>query len=1217
MMVDLGGGARERFQNVSAEEPEEALPPISSVGFAHHGSRSASWRSTFQEQDTSSRLTLVESVPHSIIQVKSDPENLSGLCIGNSNSLSETPVSSAEAAEDARVKGQLLQEITHVAEAFEPYSSSSLPPGCYRNYTLSTDAPTHTDYIFADTPHWCWSRSSTDDKNLSGHNGGSLFTGGGPSNETVINSLQYNVPPHLMSDAFSSPLPPVSVNQSPTSVPTCSPIQRPPPPPPSALTSSALDLSPSLPSTTHQLPSLQPSLMTPASTHMTLSSAHPSTHQLPNLPSSLITLDIPSQALSTHDTLDNTLDLVGVEEAGSHERTPEFECGECGAVFSRLPHLKYHMKVHGEEMEKSCDKQEFTTDSSNSKLRVQSPEKVFPCKHCGEKFSRAEKLKTHELKHSGDRPFRCNDCGTAFPAKAMLVRHKKVHTGEKPHKCDICKTCFTEAGSLKVHKRLHSGEKPFKCDQCDVAFSGAGMLATHKRKHTGERPYMCDECGETFRLLSTLKSHRRRHTGEKPFVCELCGSSFTQRAAMQRHKRIHSDQKPWECEQCGYKFREKENLRKHIALHKIKLQHMCDICGAGFNQAKKLETHKMLHNGGDRPYKCNKCPSTFTNPKYLTQHKKRVHDRKGAIRCEECNGTFKRKETLRSHMRIHKGERPYVCEECGAAFNQRGTLTKHIRVHGNQALTNSQGKNFETKSFDRGRADTGGRTPAAKEDEEAAFNCSVCDLRFSSQRELLRHSRSSHPSIKNLQENTASDQDVDDSSEHIRDKYICEDCNQTFFRRRQLKAHKKNCPCRCPTYQVDPLEKEEVTTVQSDTREVDAMKLLTAVLAATSNTTGEVSDFHNSSSSNENPSSIPTISLHSSSSAIASNVEEHHDRHESLRLFSACDPSYAEHLHIDFKDSHLDHSPQPPSHLPQSPQPPDSILHQTSQGHHQLDHSHLSLEHISQDHVQHSSHIQSSDHHSSHILLPQSFEHLHHSSHQPAHLHQQPPQPETHIHDQVQDHAEDPLQLIPREYTHLQDPLKEHSHIAPSSRHQDSPHQPTRIQLVSLREAEVPQPSHDTNPVHHLQLKQNHAQVQANNHQIDLIVQGQFFKTSPSSLSGQPLHHHHLPNSEDSDHNVHLQEHPNHILPDMKDCDEFDHGLQHHHGREETKNCHCHHNHHHNQQLPQHFSETEEQNDSDSHLHHHHHHHHHQQQQNPFCPPLECPIDIKIENIIS
>ena len=48
MMVDLGGGARERFQNVSVEEPEDALPPLSSVGYTHPEARSASWRTTQQ-----------------------------------------------------------------------------------------------------------------------------------------------------------------------------------------------------------------------------------------------------------------------------------------------------------------------------------------------------------------------------------------------------------------------------------------------------------------------------------------------------------------------------------------------------------------------------------------------------------------------------------------------------------------------------------------------------------------------------------------------------------------------------------------------------------------------------------------------------------------------------------------------------------------------------------------------------------------------------------------------------------------------------------------------------------------------------------------------------------------------------------------------------------------------------------------------------------------
>lgn len=57
------------------------------------------------------------------------------------------PLSSAEAAEDAQTRGQLLQEITCVAETFEPYSSPPTPPGCYRNFTVSSDTESHTDYI--------------------------------------------------------------------------------------------------------------------------------------------------------------------------------------------------------------------------------------------------------------------------------------------------------------------------------------------------------------------------------------------------------------------------------------------------------------------------------------------------------------------------------------------------------------------------------------------------------------------------------------------------------------------------------------------------------------------------------------------------------------------------------------------------------------------------------------------------------------------------------------------------------------------------------------------------------------------------------------------------------------------------------------------------------------------------------------------------------------
>lgn len=792
---------------------------------------------------------------------------------------------------------------------------------------------------------------------------------------------------------------------------------------------------------------------------------------------------------------------------------------------------------------------------------------------------------------------------------------------------------------MKVHKRLHSGEKPFKCDQCDVAFNGAGMLATHRRKHTGEKPYMCDECGETFRLLSTLKSHRRRHTGEKPFVCELCGSSFTQRAAMQRHKRIHSDKKPWECDQCGYKFREKESLRKHIATHKIKLQHTCDICGAGFNQAKKLETHKMLHNGGDRPYQCNKCPSDFTNSKYLTQHKKRVHDKKGAIKCEECNRTFNRKETLRSHMRIHKGERPYVCKECGAAFNQRGTFTKHVRVHGSQVSGNDQS---ERKTCDSVAKACSLQSPDRKKREDKTFCCSFCNLSFPSEKELVQHKGSGHTSQGTLQGNSGSEQDVDDSSEHIRDKYVCEDCDQTFFRRRQLRAHKKYCQCRILAYQTDSAEKLNATVVQNDTKEVDAMKLLTAVLAVTGTGAGETPDFHPPSSSHhEQPASSTTVLCPTSSLAIASSVEEHHSRQGSLRLFSNCDSPYAEHLPIQLKDSHPERSPQQPPHLSQSsPQQPSHLsqssqreqhclLHEPSHDH-QLSHAEISLDHLSKDQksfIQHSSHDQPSDQ-PGRILITQSFEHLQLSS-RLANLQQQLSEPETELQHQMQDHSEqssrphsnlqevpqqEHVQLVQRQYTHLHDLLKEQNYTSQHSRLEDLPHQSSRLRTFSSKEAQLHQSSHASDHVHQGQPRQNHTHSQHHHHQVDHVIEEQFYKgpalPHPSHLHHHP--HHHFAHGEERDESIHLPEEFHQTLPDIDDCDDFAHDLQQQPCQEETGNCHCHHStpQHQRQPLPQHYEDTSEPDDRMADL-------RHQQLQHLFHSTCVGPNDIKIENILS
>ena len=390
-----------------------------------------------------------------------------------------------------------------------------------------------------------------------------------------------------------------------------------------------------------------------------------------------------------------------------------------------------------------------------------------------------------------------------------------------------------------MHMRLHTGHRPYKCDWCDEAFSGAGMLASHKRKHTGEKPYVCSDCGVAFRLLSTLKSHARRHTGEKPFSCELCGSSFAQKAALRRHKKTHLNVKPFKCEHCGLMLRVKENLRRHLLLHKIKFPYVCDTCGAGFNVSKKLENHKMVHNGGDKPYQCNKCPSSFASLKYLTQHKKRVHDRKGSIKCEECSATFTRRETLRSHLRIHMGAGQYVCGHCGAAFNQRTSLTKHIKNHGGKAIVEdvASKETYTCQVCNKIYASSASLKSHMVEnhtEEGFVYECSSCHIGFPDQLALVKHKITKHPLHKPAL--VASVDADDDDNEPVRDKYMCEDCHQTFFRKRQLRAHRKYCLCRdLDDIDDEPEVKPNIDSLVTKKEEVSAVKLVSAALAAASN----------------------------------------------------------------------------------------------------------------------------------------------------------------------------------------------------------------------------------------------------------------------------------------------------------------------------------------------------------------------------------------------
>lgn len=167
-------------------------------------------------------------------------------------------------------------------------------------------------------------------------------------------------------------------------------------------------------------------------------------------------------------------------------------------------------------------------------------ERPFECFICHKNYKRLEHIRYHMKIHGDERNYICHVCGDAFFVINELRKHiMNRHQVERPYKCtyQMCKKCFKNQHALNVHMRTHSGIKPHICVICSESFAALSSLKIHERKHTGEKPYVCKFCQKAFADCSTHRQHVRIHTGDKPYKCHLCDRRTAQAGNLKSHYR--------------------------------------------------------------------------------------------------------------------------------------------------------------------------------------------------------------------------------------------------------------------------------------------------------------------------------------------------------------------------------------------------------------------------------------------------------------------------------------------------------------------------------------------------------------------------------------------------------------------------------------------------------------------------------------------------------
>lgn len=157
------------------------------------------------------------------------------------------------------------------------------------------------------------------------------------------------------------------------------------------------------------------------------------------------------------------------------------------------------------------------------------------------------------------------------------------------------------------------------------------------------------------------------------FECTLCLKTFLRKTCSVKQ----TPESTAHCSACRTKSKQGNSVRR-VTVHRRK-KRVCLVCKKGFTRSDNLRTHMLIHKG-ERPHSCTVCKKSFKERGHLKAHI-RIHTGEKPFSCSVCKKSFTHRATRDRHERNHQEKRPFSCSECGAEFKQKAHYMSHLVVH--------------------------------------------------------------------------------------------------------------------------------------------------------------------------------------------------------------------------------------------------------------------------------------------------------------------------------------------------------------------------------------------------------------------------------------------------------------------------------------------------------------------------------------------------------